>query len=203
MRENYDEVRRHILSSGRPLVAAKGFVGVGLSEILGAAGVPRGSFYHYFNSKEGYGRALLEHYIEDYLQALNMVLQPDGAPAAWRLMRYWRRWCVTQCNGNDHEKCLVVKLGAEIADLSADMREVLHRGTDRIIARIAECIAEGLVDGSMRTPLTAAVAAEQLYQLWLGASLLAKLRQGHGPFDAALISTQALLAIAPDAVAGP
>ena len=45
------DTRQHILDCGRQLVAAKGFVGVGLAEILATAGVPKGSFYHYFASK--------------------------------------------------------------------------------------------------------------------------------------------------------
>ena len=45
----------HILDCGERLIASKGFVGVGLSEILTVANVPKGSFYHYFSSKERFG----------------------------------------------------------------------------------------------------------------------------------------------------
>jgi TetR/AcrR family transcriptional repressor of nem operon len=38
--------RDHILDCGERLIASKGFVGVGLAEILSVAGVPKGSFYH-------------------------------------------------------------------------------------------------------------------------------------------------------------
>lgn len=49
---------QHILDCGHRLVARKGFIGVGLAELLTTAGVPKGSFYHYFASKEGFGEAL-------------------------------------------------------------------------------------------------------------------------------------------------
>ena len=76
-------VKHHILRCGERLIAAKGFVGVGLAEILAAAGVPKGSFYHYFGSKERFGEALLAQYLERYLAQLDALLQPDdaGTPA--------------------------------------------------------------------------------------------------------------------------
>ena len=62
-----------------------------LAEIQAAAGVPKGSFYHYFGSKERFGEALLAQYLERYLAQLDALLQPDdaGTPARARLMRYW------------------------------------------------------------------------------------------------------------------
>jgi DNA-binding transcriptional regulator YbjK len=53
------EVRQHILDTAMPIILGKGFSAVGLNEILATAGVPRGSFYHHFGSKEAFGEALL------------------------------------------------------------------------------------------------------------------------------------------------
>ena len=58
-----ETTRQHILDTSFELVLHKGFVGVGLQEILKACDVPKGSFYHYFASKEAFGCALLEQYI--------------------------------------------------------------------------------------------------------------------------------------------
>ena len=69
-------VKHHILRCGERLIAAKGFVGVGLAEILAAAGVPKGSFYHYFGSKERFGEALLAQYLERYLAQLDISGMP-------------------------------------------------------------------------------------------------------------------------------
>ena len=46
------DVRRHILETGQAIMGGKGFSAVGLTEILNAAGVPKGSFYYYFKSKD-------------------------------------------------------------------------------------------------------------------------------------------------------
>ncbi|MEG9023203.1 TetR/AcrR family transcriptional regulator, partial [Klebsiella pneumoniae] len=46
------DTREHILATGEQLCMHRGFTGMGLSELLKTAEVPKGSFYHYFRSKE-------------------------------------------------------------------------------------------------------------------------------------------------------
>mgnify|MGYP001315113765 FL=1 len=210
--EPQPSVRLHILRCGERLVAAKGFVGVGLAEILAAAGVPKGSFYHYFGSKERFGEALLAQYLERYLAQVDTLLQPDdaGTPARVRLMRYWSYWNVSQCGiatagapadgcANDAAgaRCLIVKLSAEVADMSEPMRLALRRGTDDIVQRIALCLQQCQNEGAVPARADTAALALTLYELWLGASLLAKLRRDGSAFEHALQSTQRLLDMAP------
>ena len=193
--------KHHILDCGERLVASKGFVGVGLAEILSVAGVPKGSFYHYFGSKERFGEELLARYLDQYLSRLDALLKADGTPARARLMRYWSYWNITQCGiaADDCSepqagaKCLIVKLSAEVADISETMRLTLRDGTDRVVQRIAQCLEEARFDGSVPPTLVADATALTLYELWLGASLLAKLRRDGSPFEHALRSTELLL----------
>nr|WP_315426271.1 TetR/AcrR family transcriptional regulator [uncultured Albidiferax sp.] len=197
--------KHHILDCGERLISNKGFVGVGLAEILNVAGVPKGSFYHYFSSKERFGEALLARYMERYVQRLDAMFRPDGSTGRVRLMRYWQYWNSTQCATNcdtvaetgnpatTSTKCLVVKLSAEVADISEAMRLTLRNGTDQIVQRIALCLEDGRADGSVPAHLQAADTALTLYQLWLGASLLSKLRRDNSPFDHALQTTEQIL----------
>ena len=114
---------------------------------------------------------------------------------------YWSYWNVTQCGiaadgcsePKAGAKCLIVKLSAEVADISETMRLTLRNGTDRVVQRIAQCLEEARVDGSVPPTLVADATALTLYELWLGASLLAKLRRDGSPFDHALRSTELLL----------
>jgi TetR/AcrR family transcriptional repressor of nem operon len=90
------DVRQGILDVGQRIMAAKGYSAVGLNEILAAAGVPKGSFYHYFGSKDAFGEALLEDYFEGYLADIDRVLAEPGLTMGERLMNYWRIWQDTQ-----------------------------------------------------------------------------------------------------------
>lgn len=192
------DVRQHILETGKTIILGKGFSAVGLAEVLAAAGVPKGSFYYYFESKERFGEALLESYFEAYLASLDGLLARDGTSGRERVLRYFRRWDATQRQGACQDQCLVVKLGAEVSDLSEAMRAALHRGTDAVVARLAACLAQGLEDGSVPGPDPAA-AAQALYGLWLGASLLTKVRRDLTALDAAMAATERFLSGPPRA----
>ena len=205
MQIDQSPAKNHILDCGARLIASKGFVGVGLSEILSTAGVPKGSFYHYFKSKERFGEELLVRYMEQYLARLDALLTSDDQPARARLMRYWSFWNATQCEiradgcgeSGGGSKCLIVKLSAEVADISEAMRITLRDGTDRVVQRIAQCLDDAQVDGSVSPALVAQDTALTLYELWLGASLLAKLRRNGSPFEHALRSTELILGPSP------
>ena len=191
MSNEHTDVKQRILDTGRSIILGKGFSAVGLNEILSTAQVPKGSFYHYFKSKEAFGEALVDNYVADYLTQVDSLLRDDGAPAAERLMRYWKSWMSTgetaECN------CLVVKLSGEVSDMSEAMRAALLRGTNLIIERLGQCIAEGMADGSLTGNLDTRHTALTLYELWLGAALLSKVRRDRSALDTAMAATAELL----------
>lgn len=193
MTTRHTDTRQHILCTGKQIIAAKGFSSVGLAELLQASEVPKGSFYHYFKSKELFGQALLEDYFTDYLAELDTLMQTPGLSGRDRLLRYFEQWRTTQADDCDEQKCLVVKLSAEVSDLSEAMRLTLRDGTERVIARLAQCVADAVEDGSLAAvePLS---TARTLYSLWLGANLLAKLHRNAEPLEQAWTASLRVLA---------
>lgn len=191
------DVRQHILEIAHPLLLRKGFTAVGLAEVLAAAQVPKGSFYHYFGSKEAFGEAVLEAYFADYLSRMDTMLAQPGTGAE-RLLEYFDDWMESQTGDEAQSRCLVVKLGAEVCDLSESMRAALARGTGGIVERLARCIEAGRADGSVRSSASSPepqAAARSLYQSWLGASLLAKITHDRTPLDTAMAGTRQLLGL--------
>ena len=187
------DMRQHLIDIAKSLMAEKGYTAVGLAELVAAAGVPKGSFYYYFKSKDEFGQALLDDYFSTYLQTVDGLLAGPGT-ARERLLAYFRHWTHTQASAAPEGKCLVVKLGAEVCDLSVDMGAVLQQGTGAVLARLTLCVEAGHSDGSLAAAMPARVLAESLYQLWLGASLLVKVAKSGEPFDTAMLATQRLLA---------
>ena len=186
-------IRQHILDTAKPIILGKGFSAVGLNELLNSAEVPKGSFYHYFKSKEYFGEALLDSYFEAYLERLEVLLSAQGMNGAERLMSYWQRWLETQCDDDVETKCIVVKLGGEVSDLSEPMRLALQRGTNQIISRLAEGIAEGITDGSLPNDLVAADTALSLYNQWLGATVLTKIWHNQSALESSMCNTERIL----------
>lgn len=187
------EVRQRILDIAKPIILGRGFSAVGLNQILSAADVPKGSFYHYFKSKELFGEALLDSYFSDYLARLDQLLTQPGSSAAHNLVEYWNGWLETQSGEGQEGKCLVVKLAGEVSDLSEAMRVALQRGTDSIIARLADCMRNGLADGSLVGPLDADHTAQTMYGLWLGATLLSKVRHDNSALEGAMRASLTML----------
>ncbi|WP_458790039.1 TetR/AcrR family transcriptional regulator [Yoonia sp. MH D7] len=183
------DTRSHILSVGRSLTARHGYSGVGLSELLKAAEVPKGSFYHYFASKEAYGCALLEDFVAQYIVGLDDTLFNRKMDARTRLLRYFEGWFDKQTGSNLQDRCLVVKLSAEVADLSVDMSKILEQGVADIIASLTQTIEEGIADGSIAPLQDPCGVAQSVYFQWLGASLVAGLTQDSRPLDIAVKST--------------
>ena len=188
------DTRLKILDSAKVLIAGRGFSAVGLSEILSAAAVPKGSFYYWFRSKEQFGEALLEHYFENYLAEVDANLFAAGQTAPQRLLAFFSLWHASQSGDYPQARCLVVKLSAEVCDLSEAMRVVLERGTARVIDRLASCLAQGIATGELAACPDSAEVAQQLYQQWLGATLLARVQRSAAPLDKALAQTVRWLA---------
>jgi TetR/AcrR family transcriptional repressor of nem operon len=187
------DVREKILATGQRIMGGKGFSAVGLNEILVAAGVPKGSFYHYFASKEAFGEAMLEDYFEAYLADMDRMLRQAGGTAAQRLENYFHAWEENQSFENCQGKCLAVKLAAEVADLSEPMRASMNRGTAAIVEHMSRAIAAGVADGSLSIAQEPSDVAQSLYQLWLGASVMVKIVRHTGPFHKAMITTRQIL----------
>ena len=185
--------RQTILDTAQRIVGRKGFSAVGLNEILQAAEVPKGSFYHYFNSKDAFGVVLLDHYFDHYVHGMQQLFEQPGLSQHAKLMRYWHSWINNQTGCTDAGKCLAVKLGAEVSDLSEPMRLALQRGTARTIALLAEALLQGVEDGSLTVQQPPQRLAQRLYALWLGTSVMSKITRTSAPFDEALLLTRHLL----------
>ena len=189
------DTRTTLLAAAEQIFAHKGYAAVGINELVSSVGVPKGSFYHYFTSKDAFGEAVIERYFQQYLADMDQILDEDGPDWATRIMAYFASWRASQESGDCSGKCLAVKLGAEVADLSEPMRLALKTGTTQVIDRLERAVAGAANDGSL--PLTGdpRVTAEALYELWMGASVMAKIHRTLAPLDTAAVVTHRLLGI--------
>jgi TetR/AcrR family transcriptional repressor of nem operon len=110
--------RERILEVGAQAIADKSFNSCGLSEILALAKVPKGSFYHYFQSKEDFGVALIEKASEEFVEILRPILGNRKKSPLQRLRDVFelsRKECMA--NGAARQ-CLIPKLALETSQLS-------------------------------------------------------------------------------------
>ncbi|CAI3923896.1 MULTISPECIES: TetR/AcrR family transcriptional regulator [Commensalibacter] len=182
-----------LLKTGQEIFASHGFTNVGLTELLKKAGIPKGSFYYYFDSKEDYGVAVIQYYMDQYTTHLSTLFNTPDLSGKERLLSCWENWNENQCNNDYEGRCLVVKLSSEVADFSEAMRHEFCKGIDKVLTLIASVIYKGQQDGSIPDHLNPDLTAQELYQQWLGASLLTKIQRNKHPFKIALRYTMNIL----------
>lgn len=193
VRSQKQDTRTGLLEAAERIFAHKGYAAVGINEVLSSVGVPKGSFYHYFSSKDAFGEAVLERYFENYLADLDQIMSNAEQSWAERLTAYWASWRATQSFDDCQGRCLAVKLGAEVADLSEPMRLALRTGTTSVIDRLERAIIGGTNDGSLTPQSEPRLVAQGLYELWLGASVMAKIHRSLTPLDSADTLTRHIL----------
>src|SRR5215469_12409622 len=83
--------RDHLIDVGQKLIHRNGYNATGLSDILKAAEVPKGSFYHHFGSKEDFAAAALESYGTGLMELTAAVLNDPKHPPLKRLRRLFTK----------------------------------------------------------------------------------------------------------------
>ncbi len=164
----YNDTRQKTIEIGTQIILAKGYHAVGLQEILTAAGVPKGSFYHYFRSKEDFGIAIVEYYGRLRSEMMAPILNNQDLSPKQKLKEMFvigRDYRVIHgCNA----VCLVGKLGTEMANASEPIRLAVKKEVDRWVNAAAGLIAEAQVQGEISSTYDSQSLAEFIYAAWQG-----------------------------------
>jgi TetR/AcrR family transcriptional regulator, transcriptional repressor for nem operon len=177
------EVRNRLLAAGLELVHARGFAASGVKDITDAAGVPKGSFYAYFPSKEAFAAAILEHYWSDIEKRLVPILDADGL-AQERITRFFHALADEHEAGDFLLGCLVGNLSLELGGSSEPVRTELVRILGRWDVALTACVRSGQRgSGGIRRDIDAGELASQLIEAWEGAALRGKVTRSRIPYD--------------------
>lgn len=74
------DAKQKILGAARSLIEGRGYSALGVAEICKAAGVPKGSFYYFFESKESLALAVVDEHWTAQRRDWARVLEADGEP---------------------------------------------------------------------------------------------------------------------------
>jgi TetR/AcrR family transcriptional repressor of nem operon len=175
--------RARILQAGAEAIAEKSFNSCGLTEILQRAGVPKGSFYHYFESKEDFGVALIEQASQEFVDFLRPIVNDRRRPALERLrlvFEHSRAEC--QANGAARQ-CLVPKLALETSQLSAPVHAAVKFAYEQWSAVLARVIREAQAAGDISQEHDPTRLANVLVMLWEGATIRMQIDRSVQPVD--------------------
>lgn len=166
----------------------RSFHSVGLNEILKAVGVPKGSFYHWFESKEHFGVELLKHYIGAATNENNHALFSDEFEKnpMPRLISFLKTSIQKFEENGQRCPCLVLKLAAEVTDLSEPMREVLAEGMSTWLGLLAGVFDEAKMLGHISKKVNSHHEAQIFRDLWAGSIQRATICKSPEPMKVAL-----------------
>jgi len=177
-------LREHLLCVGLDLLHANGYSASGIQQIVDAAGVPKGSFYNYFASKEGFCRDIIDLYFGRHLPELRALLHNPQIPPLERLRGYFaERIASFQANGYVRG-CLLGNLSLEMADQSELLRARLAAHFQTWNGLLAECIADAQKTGGIRCRLPAVLLAGFVLNSWEGALLRMRVEKSAAPLHA-------------------
>ena len=159
--------RNAILNSGTKLLIERGYNACSVQDVTDAAGVPKGSFYNHFKSKEALAAEVLIEYGK--WSTDRSILTNPGIPALTRLKKHFAALneYFSRCN----DGCLVGKFMAEISDDMPRIRAGLLSVLNLWGEQISSAIEEGQRQGSIRTDLKAKELAAFLIDSYEGAIL--------------------------------
>ncbi len=163
--------RERMIQAGTAVITEKGYHGCGLKEILDAAGVPKGSFYHYFKSKEDFGVAVIEDFMARYANKLAKDLTDRSRPALQRLHDKFASAKQWYAERGYEQTCLVAKLGMDVASMSPSMQAALKCGMDQWKAVYARCLREAQAEGDLDASWDPDALAAFLLDAWEGVAV--------------------------------
>ena len=176
-----ETTRDLLLEAGKKSFLEKGYNNSGIETILHAAGVPKGSFYYYFQNKEEFGLKVLDQFADCCDQHLDRILGDASVPPLDRLRNYFESVFGRLESDQCRKGCMIGNLSQEMADQNESFRARLEEIFESWVDRYAKCLREAQQAGEIGPDLDVRELAEFWLNSWQGAVLRAKTMRSTAP----------------------
>lgn len=181
-RENTD-TRALLIRSGVEVLTESGFAAAGIDGILKKVSVPKGSFYHYFKSKEDFGQAVIDNYASYFAAKLDKCLLDESIAPLQRIVKFAEEAKQGIIKFEFKRGCLVGNLGQEVAILPDSYRLVLQNIFAVWEGKMQTCLETAKQQGDIKQNINCVQQAEYFWIGWEGAVMRARLVQSVQPLD--------------------
>jgi TetR/AcrR family transcriptional repressor of nem operon len=174
------DTRQLLLQRGIAMLLRHGYNDLGIAALLEETQIPRGSFYHHFESKEDFGLQAVDLYMQEVHRGLDQCLaDPTRSPV--QRVRHFFEMSEEKYRTEGYLGCLLGGLGQELSGVSQAFRRKVEECFDQIARRIAACLSEAIDQGDLPQETDPAKMAELLVNCWEGAALRSRLRRDPAP----------------------
>jgi TetR/AcrR family transcriptional repressor of nem operon len=180
-------VRDQLIESAVEVFHQRGFNGCSVQDIVDAAGVPKGSFYNHFDSKEALGVEVVRAYtrlVGAYLveAGASDILFGRGTPLE-RIRAYFEAVIEQNVSCGVRKGCLLGNFATELAPHSKDIANALTEALDSWSAVISRALAQAQEAGQLTQEADVEALGRYLVDGYEGAAARAKLMGDRAPMD--------------------
>lgn len=171
----HTDTRKMLIRSGTAVLTEQGFAAAGIDGILRQVGVPKGSFYYYFDSKEAFGLAIIENYAGFFAHKLDKCLLNEALSPLQRIQAFVDDAARGMAKYQFTRGCLVGNLGQEVANLPFNYRQQLLKVLDDWESRLSHCLQAAQQQNELAASVDCDALAAYFWAGWEGAVMRAKL----------------------------
>lgn len=177
--------KQRLIEAGLGMLLQHGYNDLGIQALLDATGTPKGSFYHHFKDKEDFALQVVDTYMAQVHQVLDMTLADKKHPPLARVRGFFE--AVQQSyKGEGYMGCLLGGLGQELSGVSEVFRKKIEECISTIAKRLAVCLEEAREQGALAPDSNPRQMANLLVDCWEGAALRSRLRRSPASLNAML-----------------
>jgi TetR/AcrR family transcriptional repressor of nem operon len=175
--------REHLLEVGLERLRSTGYTATGVKEILDVANVPKGSFYHYFPSKEAFASEVFQLYAAGELRRAERILGERKVVPLKRLRQYFEELIAVYGQSAAISGCLVGSMSLEVADHSQKLQMQLKAVYSAWQKGIADVLREAVERGDLPKSTQSDSLAEFLLNSYEGALVRMKAEKSDKPLE--------------------
>jgi TetR/AcrR family transcriptional regulator, transcriptional repressor for nem operon len=182
--------KENLIQVGLDLMRSSGYTATGVNQVLEAAKVPKGSFYHHFTTKDEFALEVIKRYAAGEQERWERFLEDSNLSPLKKLRRYFKDLIATYGRrGGPIAGCLLGNLSLEVAGHNEEIRKLLGQAFNAWQDAIAKTIREAIEKHELPKTLKADDIASLLVNNWEGAQVRAKTEQNDKPLELFFEST--------------
>ncbi len=168
--------KKALLDAAHNLMLEKGYVATSVDEICKAAKVTKGSFFHYFKSKEELGKELVVRYSQmnaDRMKEATLAAGSDPLDKAYALIDT----VVKFSESPDAKGCLVGTFSQELSETHPEIRSLCAQSFERTAEMFKDNLARAKAKYTPKSSFEVSSLADSFVALVQGSMLMIKAQQ--------------------------
>lgn len=169
--------KKQLLQTAMELMLAKGYTATTVDEICEKAGITKGGFFHYFKSKEDFGKAALEYYWQSQIRRIKEMPFNAIKDPLKRLHGFLDYSADRARNPQITKSCLIGNFSQELSSTYPEIRILCDKKISMFADMLKQILDEAKAMYAPRSRLDTRSLAEHFIAIFQGALILSKAKQ--------------------------